>query len=325
MLSGPPDDQTDSGTIQHLEDTHLNQDVTNAIEIEDCHFWSGPGMKLAARVYRPVKDSAATESPALVFCHGFGGTKEGTPPGLASRLAQHGFCVLTFDYRGQGGSDGPKGRLVPREQIEDAVHAVEFLARYPGVDPQRIAIYGTSFGGGIAAMAARRSPRVKAVVMTVPVTSGTAWLRSMMRHYEFEDLRARAYAAIGDKTQTGQFAMVDRLEIMVPDPETQRRYPGRVEMTLENVYHILDYEAIAEAEQLQVPVLVMTVAGDVLVPADHARAYVERLRVPNRLKVFPIGNHFTVYDDLLESVAGETLRWFDEHMAVNAKENDHAI
>src|SRR5437868_8545025 len=116
---------------------------------KDLSFFSGPNCRLAARLYlQEGRDRKA----GIVFCHGFGGVKEGTPPGLSTLLAKHGYTVLTFDYRGFGASEGPRGRLVPVEQVEDAVHALALLSQRFGLDPSRIGIYGTSFGGGIAIM-----------------------------------------------------------------------------------------------------------------------------------------------------------------------------
>jgi hypothetical protein len=284
-------------------------------ETEEMSFWSGPGVRIAARLYKPA--AGHPPGPGIVFCHGFGGTKDGTPPGLSKLLAARGYRVLTFDYRGQGGSDGPRGRLAPREQIEDAVHALEYLAQRPDVDASRLGIYGTSFGGGIAAMAARRSGRPRAVAMTVPVTSGGDWLRSMMRRYEFEDLRSRAMQAMARKTTSGEFEMVDRFDIMVPDPLTRERYTDKVPMALETVYHVLDYEAIDEAHQLRTPALVIAVNGDVLVPTEQAVAYYDRLAGPKKLHVFERGSHFSVYDELLPAVAEMTLEWFETHLHEN--------
>jgi len=127
---------------------------------EDVSFFSGPGLRLAAQLYLP--DPANDRGAGVVFYLGFGGgAKEGTPVGLSTRLAAHGYTVLSFDYRGFGGSEGVRGRLVPNEQVEATTHALEFLAARPGIDPNRIALYGTSFGGGIALLAAQRSrPRI---------------------------------------------------------------------------------------------------------------------------------------------------------------------
>lgn len=282
------------------------------IATEDLTFWSGPSLRLAARLYRPA--GAGDRGPGIVFCHGFGGTKEGTPPGLSRILAERGYRVLTFDYRGFGQSEGIAGRLVPIEQVEDAVHAVEYLAQRPDVDPGRLGIYGTSFGGGIALMASHRAPRVRAAAVAVPVTSGSRWLQSVMRWHEYLDAQQAALAAIARKATTGEMEMVDRFDIMVPDPLTRARYTEKLAISRETVWHVLHHEPLAESDRVRIPVLVMGVERDRLVPAEQARLLWTRLGGEKELHLFAEGDHFSVYDELLPGVAERAVRWFDRHL-----------
>lgn len=283
------------------------------MKAEDCSFYSGPGVKLAGRLYLP--DPARATGAGIVFCHGFGGVKEGTPPGLSSILAAHGYTVLAFDYRGFGASEGARGRLVPCEQVEDAVHALAFLSRRAGVDPARLGVYGTSFGGGIAIMAARRSGLARAAIVTVPVTSGSRWLQSIMRHYEFQAAAQRALDAIAKKAVTGTIEQVNRFEIMVPDPITQRRYSEPFTMALETFYHVVNHEPIAEAGDLDIPVAVIGVRGDPLVPFQQAVDLHARLPGPKQFSALEGDNHFVVYETALEDVGKISRAWFDEHVA----------
>ena len=108
--------------------------------------------------------------------------------------ASAGFAHLVMDTRGQGGSwragdtpdpdpdgAGPstpgfltRGVLNPlsyyyRRLVTDAVRAVEAAAELPGIDAARLAVVGTSQGGGLALAAASLVPdRVAAVVSQVP-------------------------------------------------------------------------------------------------------------------------------------------------------------
>ena len=280
---------------------------------KDLSFVSGPNYRLAARMYVP--EPAVDKKAGIVFCHGFGGVKEGTPPGLSTLLAKSGYTVLTFDYRGFGASEGPRGRLVPAEQVEDAVHALALMSERMGLDPKRIGIYGTSFGGGIAILAARRSGIARAAVVTVPVTSGSNWLKSIFRWHEFIDLKRRAMSAIATKAATGEVQMVDRFDIMRPDPTTEARYTEKLALTLETFYHVLIHEPVDEAAQLRIPVAVIGVTGDPLVPFDQAVDLHERLPGPKQLHVFDGNDHFVVYDKALAPVAERAIAWFDSHIA----------
>ena len=73
-----------------------------------------------------------------------------TRPARARRaFAEAGIDALVFDYRGFGDSDGraPPGRGV-RRQRQDYHAAVAAARHLPGVDPDRIALWGTSYAGG---------------------------------------------------------------------------------------------------------------------------------------------------------------------------------
>lgn len=279
---------------------------------KDLSFFSGPGYRLAARLYVP--EPGSDRKAGIVFCHGFGGVKEGTPPGLSTRLAEHGYTVLTFDYRGFGASEGPRGRLVPTEQVEDAVHALALLSQRSGIDANRIGIYGTSFGGGVALMAARRSGIPRAAVVAVPVSSGSQWLKSITRWHEFVDLKTRAIAAIASKAASGEMRYVDRFEIMRPDPTTEARYTEKLPLALETFYHVVNHEPLEDAPHVRIPVAVIGVRGDPLVPVEQAIELYERLGGVKQLHLLDGSDHFVVYEQALTRVAEHAIAWFDSHL-----------
>ena len=56
------------------------------------------------------------------------------------------------------------GRVICLEQVEDLASALSFLATHPAVDPDRIGVIGSSFGGAVAVYAGGTNPRVAAVI-----------------------------------------------------------------------------------------------------------------------------------------------------------------
>jgi alpha-beta hydrolase superfamily lysophospholipase len=279
---------------------------------EEVTFFSGPGLRLAARIFLP--DEKNDRNASIVFCHGFGGVKEGTPVGLSNLLAQHGYTVLTFDYRGFGGSEGPVNHVVPTEQAEDAVNAIEYLAQRPGINQRRIGIYGNSFGGGIAILAVNRSERLRAAFVTVPVTSGDGWLRSANRFYEYREMKARAFQAIANKTVSGRMEMVDRFDIVPPDPYSRARHVTKQPFTLETFYHISNHEPVAEAHKIAIPLGIIGIRGDLLVPVEQATTLYDQLSCPKHIHLIDRGNHHSVYDELLPEVAEQAIAWFDRYL-----------
>ncbi|MGI4815502.1 MAG: alpha/beta hydrolase [Janthinobacterium lividum] len=281
--------------------------------IKEVEFFSGPGLRMSGHLYLP--EASRNLHAGVVFCHGFGGVKEGVPVGLSKLLAAEGYTVMAFDYRGFGKSEGARSLLNPHEQVEDTVHALEYLATcVPDVDPERIGLYGTSFGGGVAAIAAARSPRPKALAMSVAVTSGSHWLRNINRWSEFEEIKTRSLAALARKVATGEIEIGERFEIMVPDATSKLRYTEKVPMAIESAYHVLQHEPIEFADKISVPVQMFGVADDSLVPYEQTPMFYERVRTEKALKVFERGNHWAVYDAALQSVATTTIDWFARHV-----------
>lgn len=70
--------------------------------------------------------------------------------------------ALTFDYKGWGDSEGARSRLAP--WVADVQAALTFLGTRPEVDPDRLGIYGTSYGGATVVWVGAIDPRVKCVV-----------------------------------------------------------------------------------------------------------------------------------------------------------------
>jgi pimeloyl-ACP methyl ester carboxylesterase len=114
--------------------------------------------------------------------HGLGGTRDLRLAAYAERFAAAGFAALVFDYRYSGSSDGEPRHLVDvRQQLEDW-HAVLAYARTLDVDPDRIAIWGTSFGGGHVMRIGAEDRGVAAVVAQCPFTDGPSSFLARARH-----------------------------------------------------------------------------------------------------------------------------------------------
>lgn len=125
----------------------------------------------SAWLYLP---EGSTRSPVVVMAHGLGAIREMRLDAYAERFVAAGLACLVFDYRHFGSSDGePRQLLSVRRQLEDWRAAVAYARRHPQVDPDRIALFGTSFSGGHVISIAAELP-VAAVVAQCPFTDGFA-------------------------------------------------------------------------------------------------------------------------------------------------------
>ncbi|MFO0547277.1 MAG: alpha/beta fold hydrolase [Polyangiaceae bacterium] len=132
------------------------------------------GALLAPRVVEPDKSY-----PLVVMVYGGPGvqmvTDRFSPRLFWQHLADRGFFVLQVDNRGSAGRGPTFERAIAGElgrvELADQLAALEqVLARYP-IDPARVAIYGHSYGGFMAALAMLRAPgRFASAVAGAPVT-----------------------------------------------------------------------------------------------------------------------------------------------------------
>src|SRR3954470_13377948 len=128
---------------------------------EDIEFHSG-GNTCAAWLYRP---EAGEPHPIVVLAHGFGGVREARLWAYAERFAAAGIAALVFDYRHFGASEGEPRQLLDIErQLDDWRAAVAFARGLEGVDAERVALWGTSFGGGHVATLAAEDRGVAAAI-----------------------------------------------------------------------------------------------------------------------------------------------------------------
>ena len=87
--------------------------------------------------------------------HGWGGSQR-RGIGRGKRLVQHGFVGLTFNMRGHGRTRSQKETVTRAQNLDDVVHAYDYLAQQDGVDRERIGVVGSSYGGYLAALLTER-------------------------------------------------------------------------------------------------------------------------------------------------------------------------
>lgn len=132
------------------------------------------GATIRGRLYRSTDDHE-TPRPAVVMAHGITATVTMVIDRYAEYFCEAGFVVLLFEHRNFGISDGePRREINPWLQARGYRDALDFIGTVGGVDPGRLALWGDSFSGGIAMVAAADEPRVKALVVQVPACGRSA-------------------------------------------------------------------------------------------------------------------------------------------------------
>ncbi|MFD4510878.1 alpha/beta hydrolase [Streptomyces sp. NPDC058457] len=126
----------------------------------------------AGWLYLPT---GVTVPPVVVLGHGLGATREMRLDAFAERFAQAGIAALAFTYRHFGDSGGrPRQLLSIKRQLTDWDSALAYVKSRHDVDQARVAVWGSSFGGGHAITVAARHPELRAAVAQCPFTDGLA-------------------------------------------------------------------------------------------------------------------------------------------------------
>ncbi len=156
------------------EARQLTRSTTGAFQAYD---WRDPELvrftardeaTVTARLYRP--DEPEEGGPAVIFVHGAGYLQNAHSWWSSyfreymfhNFLADNGYTVLDIDYRGSDGygRDWRTGiyRHMGGKDLTDQVDGARFLVEAYGVDPDRIGVYGGSYGGFITLMALLTTP-----------------------------------------------------------------------------------------------------------------------------------------------------------------------
>ena len=282
------------------------------------------GCKLVGDLYRPADLQPADVRSGIVLCHGYTGVKDLYLPDNARVLAEAGYVVLAFDYKGWGESEGPRTRLAPYSRVADVQAALTFLGAQPEVDEKRLGIYGTSYGGATVVWTGAIDRRVRCVVSVVGIGHGERWMRSVRRPDEWYDLLERSAADRVKRALDGESQLVDRSEVLLPDRQSaelaavaRRSVPSALDtLPLEYVDETIQFHPEWVVDKIAPrPILFITTDDDRLVPPEESQALYDKAGEPKRLVVLEGYGHYEVYTKpAFTEVMGETAAWFHEHL-----------
>jgi pimeloyl-ACP methyl ester carboxylesterase len=266
--------------------------------------------------------------PCVVVGTGFSGTQD-TPSirAVAEAFAEAGFAALTFDYRHFGESDGTPRQLVRvKGQHEDFHAAIRCARNHAGIDPERIALWGTSLGGGHVIAVAADDPRLAAVVAQVPFSgfprrvegrSAMATLRLLgaMITDTVRGWMGLAPAYIRVVGLPGELAVMASPEAQQAIDRMQSSY-WRNEVAPRALFEMMRYKPSDRAGRLEIPVLVCIAKHDRESPAELARQIADNAP-RGELKIYPCA-HFDFYrPDVRAQVVGDQGAFLRKHLIVD--------
>lgn len=260
----------------------------------------------------------------MVLCCGYTGIKDLYLNDMGRRLAAAGFVALTFDYKGWGKSDGPKLRLAPYGRVEDTQAAITFLAQQPEVDPERLGLYGISYGGSTAVFTAAVDQRPRAVVSVTGVGDGPRWMRGVRTPWDYRVLVDRGMADFAKQVARGESDLADRSEVLQHDPKSaeiaaaaRRGLSGAaMQVPLEFVHETLAFrpEWVVDRITPRAALFITSDADELVLPEESVRMH-DRAGEPKKLVVLKGYGHYEVFTPpAIDEVMAETLEWFRRYL-----------
>lgn len=282
--------------------------------------WSD-GTRLAGDLYYPKERTEGEKLPAIVLCHGWGGTKAHLGRAIAPGFAAEGYAVLTFDYRGWGESDS---RLVvrgempepdedgnvmvkaqairelvdPVDQQMDIDAAFSYIEGEAMVDAKRIGIWGSSFGGGHVVWRTAHDDRVACAVAQVGGVGGNKRARLSARLRKIRSERARG--------------VIDPVPQGIPMPGGELRGTAYFE-------RIALFSAGYYVGEITVPFLQIDAEKEHYFNIEQSRKTLHEVLkkngVPTEYHVIEGMGHYDVYSgDALKKVMALEIAWFNKHL-----------
>jgi hypothetical protein len=130
--------------------------------------FASEGATLRGRLW--FGERSAERRPALIMAHGLSATIHGmTADRYAAVFRDAGLAVLLYDHRNFGISDGePRQQINKWTQARGYRSALDFMERQPGIDANRLALWGDSMSAAEVIVVGAVDPRVKAIIAQVP-------------------------------------------------------------------------------------------------------------------------------------------------------------
>jgi len=160
--------------------TTLNQALLGSREIaavESFRFPSRDGTEIEAFLTMPIGRGATSRHPLIVMIHGGPHGQQG--PGFTAKAqvyAAQGWAALMVNYRGSTGYGQALADKIFGDQnggeADDVLAGVDAaLARHPWIDPARLGIEGTSYGGQLTNWIITQTDRFKAAIPNAGITN----------------------------------------------------------------------------------------------------------------------------------------------------------
>jgi len=136
------------------------------VEVTNVAYYNVNGIRVRAKLLRPVDASQTNPMPGIVYIHGYQNNRE-TSDAYCVELARRGFVILEIDAIGRGNSGIPGDLNDPNfDPTYGGKRSVQYLKSLPFVDTKKIGLMGHSLGAEMVYTIALNDPSVNALVIS---------------------------------------------------------------------------------------------------------------------------------------------------------------
>jgi len=286
------------------------------------------GTPCYGRIFFPKGFNERGKWPAVIVGHGINAQAVGIEK-YAARFAERGLVAMAIDYRTYGYSGGDVLLLEPDtttderavweketririkrtnlnnfRETEDFRAAISYIQTEPGVDPERIGVWGSSNGASVVLMVAALDARVKAVVAQVGGAGGLGASGPVaVSPQMLEDGIKRA--------RTGQGAEVDG----------GFSFRSKIDLWSSQVNREFRPAALLDRIPETTKILWIPAEKDELIPPRGVIAASKAFRGTSQVIEAPYITHFQIYSfagfEVSSNLAAD---WFLKYLAMNGAE-----
>jgi hypothetical protein len=220
----------------------------------------------------------------IIISNGFGGTKGRVLDKYAMRFLEAGFATLLYDFRNFGLSEGePRQCFSIEKQLEDLKAVIAYARSLDPIDSDKVCLWGTSGSGGYGMIIASEDKRIACTIGQCPTLDKDADGKLMYEREGLFFLLRLLIHAIRDKRRAKLGLSPHRIPIVGREGDLAvhrakgafEGYETLISPTFKNeicarmLLETKSNNPINFANQVDCPVLLLSVKLQILVPTDY--------------------------------------------------------
>ncbi|MHB1274674.1 MAG: alpha/beta hydrolase [Candidatus Humimicrobiaceae bacterium] len=299
---------------------------------KQAYFYSG-GTRLYGVFTIPEFLDKNKKAPLVVMSHGYGASADefGDYVFLAQKLQESGIASFRFSNRGCGKSQYPLGRMLcATEWKDDLISAVYFVSSFPGINANKIGLFGESMGGANVIHAGALENISKCIVALSAISDGYNfvkgnWLRNkseaefkeFLKIIDENHIRESVYGKSNLIKMSEAMAYPRRyLELIEALNSTVEDNEFTYYVEIASIASIFQLKPIEFADKLSPkPLLLMAGKKDGIVPwEENSQLLFEKAKEVKEFKLFENGDHGLLAESTKTEAVRMIIEWFKKYL-----------